>query len=268
MKIRLAAHRGYKTDYPENTLLAFRKALEEDVDQIETDVHMTKDGVLVLMHDHSVDRTTNGSGLVSDLTFEEIRALDAGAWKDPAFAGEKVPTLRELFELMRDYPDKEINVEFKDYPCRTGAFAYESADRTVEMIEEFGYGDRIYVNSFAGDILEYVSKKYRGRYRLHGFYPAFVMNGDFDEETIYDRLFCCCLVNRVLLPDGSTAVREDPLYPQAYFDAVKAKGPEIWVHFQKDTEELMKACVERGVNAFTSDDPRLAAEILRKLGCR
>lgn len=266
--IRLAAHRGFKSAYPENTMLAFRKALEEDIDQIETDVHMTKDGVLVLMHDHTVDRTTNGTGLVSDLTFEEIESLDAGGWMNPAFAGEKVPTLRQLFELIKEHPGKEINIEFKDYPSLSGDFAYRSADKIIDMIEEYGFKDRIYVNSFAGDILEYVHKKTGGRYREHGFYPPFVMNGDFDEETIYDHLFCACLVNQELLPDGKRVRRSDPLYPQEYFDAVREKGIEIWVHLAPDTEPLMNACIERGVNAFTSDDPHLAAELLKKAGKR
>ena len=143
--VQLAAHRGYMSDYPENTMLAFREALLLDIDQIETDVHMTKDGELILMHDHNVDRTTDGTGLISEMTFEEIRALDAGSWKDPRFAGEKVPTLRELLELMQDYPDKEVNIEFKDYPCLSGEFAYRSADKILDMIEEFGMKDRIYV---------------------------------------------------------------------------------------------------------------------------
>ena len=266
--VQLAAHRGYMSDYPENTMLAFREALLLDIDQIETDVHMTKDGELILMHDHSVDRTTDGTGLISEMTFEEIRALDAGSWKDPRFAGEKVPTLRELLELMQDYPDKEVNIEFKDYPCLSGEFAYRSADKILDMIEEFGMKDRIYVNSFAGDILEYVAKKAPGRYRLHGFYPAWVMNGDFDEETIYEKLFCVCLVNQEMLPDGTHRRREDPLYPIEYFDAVEKTGSEIWVHLRQDTKEFMKACVERGNKAFTSDDPALASEILRKLGYR
>ena len=262
--VRLAAHRGYMSDYPENTMLAFREALLLDIDQIETDVHMTKDGELILMHDHSVDRTTDGTGLISEIT----PALDAGSWKDPRFAGEKVPTLRELLELMQNYPDKEVNIEFKDYPCLSGEFAYRSADKILDMIEEFGMKDRIYVNSFAGDILEYVAKKAPGRYRLHGFYPAWVMNGDFDEETIYEKLFCVCLVNQEMLPDGTHRRREDPLYPIEYFDAVEKTGAEIWVHLRQDTKEFMKACVERGNKAFTSDDPALASEILRKLGYR
>ena len=71
------AHRGFSGKYPENTLLAFSKAIEEGVDGIENDVHLTKDGVLVVMHDELVDRTTNGKGYIKDKTYEELAQLDA-----------------------------------------------------------------------------------------------------------------------------------------------------------------------------------------------
>lgn len=266
--IRLAGHRGFKSAYPENTMLSFRKALEEGVDQIETDVHMTRDGELILMHDLEVDRTTNGHGRVQDLTSEEIRALDAGAKMDPAFAGEQVPTLRELIELVLQDDKTEINIELKDYPCISGEFAYRSCDKAIEMVEEYGIADRIYLNSFAGDILEYIAKKYGSRYRLQGFYPPYVMNGDFDPETIYEHLFCVCLVNREMDENGQVVRREDPLYPEAYFRAVKDTGKEIWVHLAPETEELVRAVIEKGGVAFIADDPHLISSILKKMGLR
>ncbi|MBR2988656.1 MAG: glycerophosphodiester phosphodiesterase, partial [Clostridia bacterium] len=115
-KVKLAAHRGYSSKYPENTMLAFREALKYDIDMVENDVHMTKDGELVLMHDHKVNRTTNGDGLVRELTLEQVRLLDAGSWKGEEFKGEKVPTFREFCELFKNYPDIEVNIELKDYP--------------------------------------------------------------------------------------------------------------------------------------------------------
>ena len=86
-KIPVAAHRGNSKYFPENTLSAFRSAIELNVDMVETDLHMTADGVLILMHDHLVDRTTNGTGLIREKTLAEMRALDAGSWKGEEFAG-------------------------------------------------------------------------------------------------------------------------------------------------------------------------------------
>lgn len=85
-------------------MAAYRSALALQVDMIEMDVHMTRDGERVCMHDHRVDRTTNGDGLVREMTLEEIRALDAGRWKDKSFAGEKVPLFTEFLDLMRQQP--------------------------------------------------------------------------------------------------------------------------------------------------------------------
>jgi glycerophosphoryl diester phosphodiesterase len=96
----LCAHRGAMDTHPENTLAAYREAIRVGAQMIELDVHMSKDGHLVVMHDPKVDRTTNGSGAIADLTLAEIRALDAGSHKGEAFRGEKVPTLDEALAVM------------------------------------------------------------------------------------------------------------------------------------------------------------------------
>ncbi|HVW76472.1 MAG TPA: glycerophosphodiester phosphodiesterase family protein [Alloacidobacterium sp.] len=98
-KIVVIAHRGEHLQHPENTLPAFQAAIDAGADFFECDVRTTSDGKLVLMHDGSVDRTTNGTGKVSQLTFAQIRALDAGSKFSTAFAGTKVPTFDEALEL-------------------------------------------------------------------------------------------------------------------------------------------------------------------------
>ncbi len=96
----LCAHRGAMETHPENTLSAFHAAIDAGAHMIEFDVLLTRDSEIVVIHDASVDRTTDGSGLVSELTFEEIRQLDAGNWKSPLFKGERIPTLDEVLEIM------------------------------------------------------------------------------------------------------------------------------------------------------------------------
>ncbi|HLL95705.1 MAG TPA: glycerophosphodiester phosphodiesterase family protein [Spirosoma sp.] len=95
----LCAHRGCLDTHPENTLPAFRQAIALGAQMIEFDLQLTKDNFMVIMHDESVDRTTNGKGKVSDLTLAEIRRLDAGSKKDPQFAGTSVPTFEETLAL-------------------------------------------------------------------------------------------------------------------------------------------------------------------------
>jgi glycerophosphoryl diester phosphodiesterase len=98
-KIIVISHRGEHLHHPENTIPAFQAAIDAGADYFEADVRTTSDGRLILMHDNKVDRTTNGTGLVKDMTFAQIRALDAGAKFSPKFAGTKVPTFDEALAL-------------------------------------------------------------------------------------------------------------------------------------------------------------------------
>lgn len=91
------AHRGAPVAAPENTLASFRVALDEGAQAIEFDVHLTRDGQAVVIHDATVDRCSDGTGAVADMTLAQVKALDAGNWFDPAFAGERIPTLDEVF---------------------------------------------------------------------------------------------------------------------------------------------------------------------------
>ena len=96
----LCAHRGAMETHPENTLIAFREAVKAGAHMIEFDVQLTKDNELVVMHDPTVDRTTNGTGKIAELTLKEIKQLDAGSWKSPEFEGEGIPTLYETLSVM------------------------------------------------------------------------------------------------------------------------------------------------------------------------
>lgn len=104
---RIVAHRGLLQHAPENTLSNFRACLELRLG-FEFDVAKTRDGHLVCLHDETVNRTTNGKGSVSELTLAEIRRLDAGSWFDPRFAGETVPTIEEVFQLVASYPRHQV----------------------------------------------------------------------------------------------------------------------------------------------------------------
>ncbi|RAS89387.1 glycerophosphodiester phosphodiesterase [Priestia endophytica] len=97
-KVDNVAHRGASAYAPENTIAAFDKAVEMKADYIEIDVQRSKDGKLVLIHDTTVDRTTDGSGKVGNLTFKELRNLDAGSWKGEQFAGAQIPTFDEILD--------------------------------------------------------------------------------------------------------------------------------------------------------------------------
>lgn len=142
---KIFAHRGYKGVCPENTLAAYRKAIEVGVDGIELDVHVTKDGHLVVIHDETVDRTTNGTGAVRDLTLAELKSLDAGRWFDDTFEGESIPTLGEVFDLLGELEFRgELNIELK-----TDVIQYEGiVEKCVALQESKGLPFSIVYSSF------------------------------------------------------------------------------------------------------------------------
>jgi glycerophosphoryl diester phosphodiesterase len=142
------AHRGANRLAPENTLAAFQKALDLGVDGFENDVHMTRDGRLVVCHDDAVDRTSDGTGLICEMTFEELRQLDFGGWFALEFAGERIPALEEFFGLCG--PLKVVNVEIK----RAADGSIASAAAVVRMAREMGVFDKLIVSSFDMDMLQ------------------------------------------------------------------------------------------------------------------
>ena len=105
----IIAHRGLDETYPENTLTAFKAALEKGM-AIEIDVRGTKDDELIVLHDDTVDRTTDGEGRVAQMTLSEVKALDAGSWWGEEFAGEQIPTLMETFDMVKEYGTAETNL--------------------------------------------------------------------------------------------------------------------------------------------------------------
>ncbi|MCJ7689798.1 MAG: glycerophosphodiester phosphodiesterase [Clostridiaceae bacterium] len=137
------AHRGASAYFPENTMLSFEKALEMGCTGIETDVQMTRDGVLVLIHDEMVNRTTNGDGLVKDYTYSELNKLDAGSWMGEEFTGVKIPTVEELIYLVQD---KNIIINFE---IKSGVIIYEDIEqKLIELIYKHKIAHKVILSSF------------------------------------------------------------------------------------------------------------------------
>ncbi|MDM5314888.1 glycerophosphodiester phosphodiesterase family protein [Fictibacillus sp. b24] len=144
----VAAHRGVPSLAPENTMVGYRMAYDLGADQIETDVQITKDGHLVIMHDNTVDRTTNGTGAVDQLTLEEVRALDAGIYKGEEFAGEKVPTFKEFLQEFKG-KDVVLLVELKDHGIE---------QQVIDEIKSEGMMDQVSMQSFYLDSMQLMNE--------------------------------------------------------------------------------------------------------------
>ena len=114
------AHRGVRHDAPENTLAALQRVVDSGSRWIETDIKITRDGVPILMHDETLERTTNGHGRVADTDWADLQKLDAGKWFDPSFQGEPVPTMADALRLALNR-NLNINLELKPCPGRTQA---------------------------------------------------------------------------------------------------------------------------------------------------
>ena len=113
ISVKVIAHRGASGYAPENTLVAFKKALDMGAKAVEFDVQMTQDGQLVVIHDYTLDRTTSGSGMIMDTDYEDIKEFDAGSWFATEYRGERVPLLKNVLQL---FPaDVEINIEIKKF---------------------------------------------------------------------------------------------------------------------------------------------------------
>jgi glycerophosphoryl diester phosphodiesterase len=134
-------------------MAAFLLAAEMGADGIELDVHLSADGELVVIHNHTVDETTDGHGLVSVLSLAELQQLDAGGWFDPRFAGERIPALQQVFEGIG--PRLLINVEIKVAP---GHHPLALEREVVRLIEEKGMADRVLVSSFSPRSLRRVQR--------------------------------------------------------------------------------------------------------------
>ncbi len=240
-RMYVAAHRGDSYNYYENTMTAFKKAVEAGADMIETDVRLTIDGCLVLMHDDKVDRTTNGCGRVDEMTLAELKALNAGDTK----CSEKIPTLEELLSYTSD-KNITLNIEIKEYWSeKNEARAIKCIEDTLALVEKYGMGERILINSFDAWVLEYVYKKYGKKYLLHGFYPYQEMMNVAQNPDEY--LYCACIFDNE---------------NKALYDYLIEKGIEPWVGASITQKSKLDTCLKYGARLITTNNP---GDIIRKL---
>ena len=255
--ILLGCHRGDRANFPENTMEAFRAAVELGVDAIETDVRRTKDDHLILIHDRDVLRTTNGEGFVDEMALKEIRALDAGFWKGEQFRGAKVPTVEEFLEYISK-TNVVVNWELKEWPMDHGEERpFKTVDLLVELLEKYNMADRSIMNSFSERVLEYIADRWPGRFMIHS-YPHYKRPKDFASKPLTDFSDWAVIWNKD--EDHPAGFRED-------YDYAALKGMQTCI-LVPDTEEMYQKAIDMGCKMFTSDDPAKAVEILKNLGYR
>lgn len=256
-KLLFGAHRGDRVHYPENTIIAMKAAADLGCDIIEIDIRMTKDGHLVVIHDRDVERTTNGHGFVDEMTLEEVKALDAGSWMGEEFVGTQIPTVEEALE----YISKShllVNWELKEYPKDFGEErAFACADKLVELLERYDMTERSMMNSFSERVLEHIADTYPGKFVIHGWIK-YKNPKDFAIKPVETFFDWAAIWNKT--DDHLAGFQEDYDY---------AKDHDILTCIMvPDTEEMYREAISMGCRMFTSDDPVIGMEIMKKIGER
>lgn len=248
--IYVAGHMGWCGKYPENTMLSFRKAAEVGVDQIELDIRVTKDDQLVIIHDETVDRTSNGTGRVRDMTLEQLKQLDFGIKKGEEFAGTRIPALTEFLEFVKTLPDMTVDFEIKEYN-REGPLEEKYqilCDRLLAMIAQYGLEERCVINSFAGNVHAYILGKYGKKYKHHVYFPQNIICDSGDDPYAYG--YCCCVFD-----DN-----------KENFEMLRQRGVRTWVGASVKDAQTVDWAIEMGAELITCNNPDVVLQLLRERG--
>lgn len=250
------AHRGYSGYYPENTMIAFQKAVEAGVQGIELDVQCSKDFELMIIHDEELKRTTNGSGYVKDFTKDELKQLDASAKmykkirKETCSKGspmdelkvQKIPTLREYFEFVKD---KNIitNIELK-----TSIFEYEGIEeKVIQLVDEFNLQDNVWYSSFN----HYTLLRCQA-IRPNASYGFLIDSWNIDMGS-YTKKY-----------HGATVNARYPYFKKEIVDDLHQHGigTQAWT---SNTNEALQWLIKNGVDVLITNYPERAFQVLESM---
>jgi glycerophosphoryl diester phosphodiesterase len=222
------AHRGASAECPENTLAAFRRACDLGVEGIELDVHLSADKVPVVIHDGTVDRTTEGFGLVSELTLDELQSLDAGQ-------GEKIPTLEQVLDLVGDKIHVDIEVK-----------ANAAGEAVLRQLQ--GRDARWLISSFDWDVLRYVRRQDADAV----LWPLTIAVTDEAMNVAKDLRAPALAISHKALSEDIVA-------------HLKAQGLGFWVWTVNEPERA-RACADWGAIGICTDDPAQIQRALSRFG--
>ncbi len=232
------AHRGASGYAPENTLPAFQKAIEQKADGFELDVQMTKDGEIVVIHDETIDRTSDGKGWVKDYTLAELRKFNYNK-THPEYEHADIPTMREVFELVKP-TNLVINIEIK-----TGIVFYPIEEKLLALTKEFGMEERVFYSSFN----HYTVKK------IH----------ELDPSTVVGFLYADGPID---MPAYAEKHGVNALHPALYnlqypgfVKECKKRGLKLHV-WTVNEEKYVKMCMDAQTDSVITNYPDMARRVL------
>ncbi|MDQ0416352.1 glycerophosphoryl diester phosphodiesterase [Croceifilum oryzae] len=234
-KTEIYAHRGFSKIAPENTMAAFQEAIQAGADGIELDVHLTRDGEIVVMHDETIDRTTDGTGWIKDLTLGEICEHSAGSWFGSKFVQERVPTLAEVLELLES-TSLWLNIELKNNIIRYPRLE----EKVLKEVDRFGFQKRVILSSF----------NHFSLHHLHSVRPHFPLG------VLYE----CNLIDPwdYAIQLGASSIH--PFFPTLDEEIVR-RSHEAGIAirpFTVDDPIYQKILFEWGIDALITNDPSAA----------
>ncbi|WP_248927995.1 glycerophosphodiester phosphodiesterase [Paenibacillus hamazuiensis] len=231
------AHRGASEYAPENTLAAFYKGLEMGASGLETDLRLSRDGIVFLLHDERLERTTNGTGRASEYTWKELQELDAGSWFAAAYAGERLVSLETFLHFFARKPI-HLALEMKEEGLE---------EDTLRLLAKYGISNRVTITSFQQGILRMVR-------RLDSAVRIGFLVKQYTEEILAELKEISaqqiCLTAETITKDG--------------VNRLKAAGLEVRAWRVRD-EALMHHCLECGVDGMTINFPDKLTEALRRV---
>lgn len=244
--IQIIAHRGASKAAPQNTIPAFVKAIEMGTDGIENDVHLTKDGYIVICHNYDIDETSDGQGMIADYTLAELKKFDFGSYFSEDFKGTQIPTLEEYLDIAG--PLKMMNVEIKP-PQQKGSAIVR---RTLETVRERGMLHKLLISSFDEEVIKEV-KAIDPSVKTGFLYSIESPNIDkiYEDPIGYTRAL------------GADAIHPLCFFPDAgYIEKAHENGLMVnpWT---VDLEEGMLTLKDWGCDGIITDVPDLAVQTLR-----
>lgn len=231
---KVMAHRGASTEAPENTMAAFQKAIDDMADYIELDVQLTNNGEVIVMHDSNAYRTTGVDANIVNMTYKEVKTLDAGSWFSDEYVGENVPSLKEVLELTQG--KIKLNIELK--PVDNGTAL---AKNTVWLIEKYNMVNDCVITSFSESALKAV-KTYNQEIKVG--YILSAAYGDFYDMKNVDFFS----VNAAFLSKRT-------------IDAIHNSGKQVYA-WTVNNKEAIKNLTNKGVDGIITDNPVLARETI------
>ena len=249
----ILGHRGASAYAPDNTRAAFELAIQMGADGVETDIHVTKDGVPVIQHNYEIDRNSNGSGYVEEMTYDELLQFDFGAWKGEEFKGEKILTLDECLAIA-EKSMRMINLELK----QTMHIDSMIVEKTLELVKKHKMIDRVMLSSFDHKLMQ----------QAQVLCPGILTGALYDESEVKQ--------NNIhdILKDAPQYVANlgfdfanphvDYLCEEGIVEKFTQKGIGVAV-WTVDKPYIAQQCVERGVKCIITNKPDVILKAVKDI---